>query len=72
MDLSKFSMAGILGGMIFSSIGFIAFIYGKKLGSFRPMVVGIALMLYPIFVQDTSYLYMIGVALTALLYFWRE
>ena len=66
-----FSLAGLIGGMIFGSIGFIAFIYGKKMSEFKPMLMGILLMLYPYFVRNTVALYMTGVVLTVFLFIWR-
>lgn len=67
-----FSMAKILACTIFGAIGFVAFSYGKKSEFFRPMVIGIALMAYPYFVSGMFFMYLIGIALTAALYFWRE
>ena len=62
----------IISGFIFSIIGWYAFWYGKKDKSWRPMVVGIVLMVYPYFVSNTLLSFAIGIALTAALYFWRE
>ena len=63
-----FSTSTIIGGMIFSSIGLAAFVYGKKQALAKPMVIGILLMAYPFFFSDTLLLYGIGVGLTALLF----
>ena len=62
----------IIASIIFSAIGFIAFMYGKKNSFFRPMVIGIALMVYSYFIPGMLMNYLVGVALTAALYFWRE
>jgi hypothetical protein len=62
----------IIGGTIFSIIGWYAFIHGKKEKSWRPMVIGIVLMVYPYFVSNTLLAFAIGIALTAALFFWRE
>lgn len=70
--LSNFSPAALLGSILFGSIGFIAFIYGKKNSMFRPMLIGIVLMIYPYFFQGTVLMYLIGAGLTAALYFFRE
>jgi hypothetical protein len=67
-----FSWANIIAGLIFGSIGFVAFMYGKKQQSWRAMGIGIALMVYPYFVANAWALYGIGIALTAALYYWRE
>ena len=62
----------ILGGIIFSIIGWFAFIHGKREKSMRPMVIGIVLMVYPYFVSNSFLAFAIGIALSAALYFWRE
>jgi len=67
-----FSMWGLIGGILFGSIGFGVFIYGKKNSEFRPMLIGIALMVYPYFLRGTIALYLVGISLTAALYFFRE
>ena len=67
-----FNWFNIFGGIIFSIIGWYAFWYGKKEKSWRPMVIGISLMVYPYFVTNTFLAFAVGIALTAALYFWRE
>lgn len=71
-QLGNFSPSNLFAGLIFGSIGFVAFIYGKKRAFWRPMIIGIALMAYPYFFSGTIVIYLIGIALTATLYFWRE
>ena len=56
----------------FGAVGFAAFVYGKKERSFKPLVVGIALMGYPYFVNATFWLYAVGIGLCLVLYFWRD
>ena len=65
-------MTNFVGGLIFGSIGFIAFIYGKKMSEYRPMIIGILLMAYPYFISSNVLLYTIGIALTAALFIFRE
>jgi hypothetical protein len=67
-----FSAAKIFAWIIFGSVGFAVFLYGKKSDMLRPMIIGIALMVYPYFISGTALLYIIGAVLTAALYFWRE
>ena len=69
---ADFSTAKIFAYILFGAIGLAAFIYGKKQKYWRPMVLGIALMGYPYLISGTLALYLIGIALTAALYFWRE
>ena len=49
-NFGDFSQAKIIAYIIFGTIGFGAFIYGKKNKLWRAMIVGIALMVYPYFV----------------------
>lgn len=67
-----FSWAKVAAYVIFNAIGFVAFVYGKKNSFGRPMIIGVVLMVYPYFVPGTFALYVIGAALTAALYFWRD
>jgi hypothetical protein len=62
----------LFAAILFGAIGMAAFVYGKKSGNMRPMVIGIALMAYPYFVPQTWLLYLIGCLLTAGLFLWRE
>src|SRR3990167_2377004 len=57
---SGFSVWGMAGGLVFGSIGFVAFMYGKKNTSAQPMILGIALMAYPYFVRDVLAVYALG------------
>ena len=67
-----FNWWNIFGGIIFSIIGWYAFIHGKREKSMRPMLIGISLMVYPYFVSNAILFFAIGIALTAALYFWKE
>ena len=68
---SGFSLWSVVGGLIFSGIGFVAFMYGKKNQEYLMMAIGILLMVYPYFIRDTLWVYVVGAALTAALYFFR-
>jgi len=64
--------AWLLWGLIFSSIGFGYFLYGKKQGSAVPLVCGIVLMVYPYFVGSSALAMIgIGVVLIAIPWFLR-
>jgi hypothetical protein len=67
-----FSVSNLIGGFLFSGVGFVAFRYGKKMSLLWPMVIGVLLMVYPYFVGSTILLYGAGCALCAMLYFLRE
>ena len=66
------SGANLFAGLVFSSIGFVGFLFGKKLHLWKPMFIGIALMAYPYFIEDTLTLCAIGVAGTAALFWARN
>jgi hypothetical protein len=69
---TDFSAAKILAYIIFGAIGFAIFLYGKKSKSFRHMIIGAVLMAYSYFISGTFFLYFVGIALIAILYFWRD
>jgi len=59
-------------GVLFSSIGFIAFRYGRKMEMMSPVVIGLALMFYPFFVRGPIGLLTVGAGLTAALFVFRD
>jgi hypothetical protein len=63
--------ASLLWGLLFGSIGIGFFVYGKKQRAVVPLVCGLALMVFPYFVDNTILLVAIGAALLALPYFFR-
>jgi len=67
-----FNWANLIGGLVFSIIGWLAFRYGRREKSIRPTVIGIMLMVYPYFIANTFLAYVIGIGLTAALFLWRE
>ena len=69
---SNFSFANIMAWIIFGIIGMCAFNYGRKERSFKPLMIGVVLMVYPYFVSNTILLYALGIGISSLLYFWRD
>ena len=65
-------MSNLLATLIFSCIGAAAFMYGKRQVSWRPMLIGVVLMLYGYLVSNPLAVYGIGVGLTVLLFVWRD
>ena len=61
----------ILWGVLFGSVGFGYFMYGKKQMAVVPLVCGIALMVFPYFITNAVLLVVIGIALAAVPYFVR-
>jgi len=66
------SSANLIGGFIFCSIGFVAFIYGKRMDLWKPMFCGIALMVFPYFIANTAIMYAFGLSGSAALFFLRD
>lgn len=65
MDLDANSL---LASLLVSSIGFVAFMYGKKQSRVPQMVVGILMMGYPYFVTNVAL--MLGIAVVLLAALW--
>ena len=57
--------------LIFGSIGFGFFVYGKKQQEIVPLLCGLALMIFPYFVSNVIVLVVVGAALIAIPYFAR-
>jgi type IV secretory pathway TrbF-like protein len=64
--------ASLFWGLVFGSIGFGYFLYGKKQARAVPLVCGIVLMVYPYFVGSSAWAMVgIGAVLMAIPYFVR-
>jgi len=62
----------LLAGLLFSSIGFVGFMYGKRMSLWKPMFLGIALMAYPYFIESTIAICGIGLMGSAALFWLRD
>jgi len=62
----------LFGTILFSAIGMGAFVYGKKSGLWKPVLLGVVLMVYPYIVPETWMMYAVGTALTAGLFVFRD
>lgn len=62
----------LIWGTIFSMLGFVFFMYGKKQSAMIPMFAGLALMIYPYFISSVIWMVVVGVILTAVPYFIRD
>ncbi|MGH8173433.1 MAG: hypothetical protein ACREPX_09805 [Rhodanobacteraceae bacterium] len=65
------STSSLLLGVLFSSIGVGFLIYGRKQRAIVPLVCGLALLIFPYFVDSVGALIAIGVSLVAIPYFVR-
>lgn len=59
-------------GLVFGSIGFVAFRYGRKMELLSPVLIGLGLMFYSLFVREPFWLLTVGSALTGALWLFRE
>jgi hypothetical protein len=59
-------------GLIFGGIGLAAFVYGKKQGDWIRLILGLALMAYPLLVTQALWQWVTGAVLTILLFVWRQ
>lgn len=64
--------AALFGSLLFGAIGLGAFMYGRKMVLWKPMVLGGVLMAYPYFVPQTWLIYTIGCALCLALFVFRD
>jgi hypothetical protein len=71
-DLGQINAVNLIGNLLFSSIGFVAFIYGKKQSLWKIMFIGLGLMIFPYFIAETVAMYAAGVVGTALLFLLRD
>ncbi len=58
--------------IVFSLIGMGVFMYAKKMLQIRLMMLGIALMVFPYFIDQTWLLWVIGGTLSTAVYIFRE
>ena len=66
--MPSLSAANLIGGLLFGSIGFVAFVYGKRMHLWKIMLGGLALMIFPYFIADTLLMYLVGTTATATLF----
>ena len=62
----------LVADFLFGGIGFVAFVYGRRMGQLRPTLLGVLLMAYPYFVPNLWWNFGLGAALTAALFVFRE
>ena len=65
------NIAVMLWGLLFGSIGFGFFLYGKKQKAAVPLITGIALCVVPYFIANVYVLVTVGVVLLAIPFFVR-
>lgn len=68
----NFSPYNLLAGFIFGTLGWGAFSYGRKLDLWKPRAIGVALMGYSYFIDNSWLLWGAGVALLVTLWFHHD
>jgi hypothetical protein len=64
--------SALFASIVFGLIGAVAFGYGKRIAAWRAMLSCAALIVFPWFVNATWLLWLVGCALCACLYFFRD
>ena len=62
------STAVLMWGMLFGAIGFGFFLYGKRQRAVVPLITGIALCVFPYFIENVYVLVGVGLLLVAIPY----
>lgn len=62
----------LFAGVLFGAIGSAAFLYGRRQGKWQPLLFGSCLVLSTLVTGDTQWLWIIGVALCAAMYWFRD
>ena len=70
--LGGMSATDILAGLVTGSVGLAYFLYGKKRQRNGLMWSGVALMVYPYFVTSLLAIVVVGAALAAVPFFYRD
>lgn len=68
----NFNPYNILAGIVFGTIGWGAFSYGKRLELWQPRAIGVAMMVYPYLIGNAWLLWGVGVGLMVLLWFYHN
>lgn len=62
----------ILAGLLFGAIGMVSLNFGRKMQRWKPVAIGLSLMIYPYFVYNRWLLWGIGSGLLATLWFHHD
>ena len=58
--------AALFWGLLFGSVGFAYFMYGRKQQAIIPMIIGFVLMILPYLLTNTAALIVVGIVLAAI------
>lgn len=59
----------LLGQMLFGALGAGVLLYGKNKSSLKLMLIGLALIVYPYFIEETWMIFAVGFGLVGILIF---
>ncbi|MEI8037629.1 MAG: hypothetical protein WCJ14_04490 [Verrucomicrobiota bacterium] len=68
----NFNPYNILAGLVFGTIGWGAFSYGKRLDLWQPRAIGVAMMVYPYLISNAWLLWGAGFGLMVVLWFFHH
>jgi hypothetical protein len=68
----SFDGYNILAGLLFGAIGWVALSYGRKMQLWKPISIGLALMIYPYFFTNHWLMWGVGLALVVTLWFHHD
>jgi hypothetical protein len=68
----SFNPHTLLAGFIFGTIGWGAYSYGRRLELWQPRAIGVVLMVYPYLISHRILVWLVGVCLLALLWFFHD
>lgn len=68
----EFSPYNLLAGLVFGTIGWGSYRFGRRLERWKPVAIGLALMIYPYFIGIPWLLWGVGVALLVILWFHHD
>lgn len=71
-SLLNFNPYNLLAGLVFGTIGWGAWSYGKKLELWQPRAIGVTMMVYPYLIYNGWLLWGVGVGLMVLLWFYHS
>jgi len=68
----NFNAYNLLAGLVFGTLGWGAWSYGKKLELWQPRAIGVTMMVYPYLIYNAWLLWIVGVGLLVLLWFYHS
>jgi hypothetical protein len=71
-SLDGFSISAMIAASVFGLIGFTAFLRGRKTADPKMLIIGILLMVYPFLVTNPVWTWVVGIALTAALFIFKD